>query len=134
MSSPAWDCCSSNRSVSAALPLSGHFFINGCVLKYMRWYAAKCSLSASDLFSAKKMSHSGLPSGGNGDPMTYTGKSCQVTKSFGQATTDIYGADPFSLNLGALLGKGISDLSGSGSAAVQLAGDVVGNATAIGGK
>ena len=100
--------------------------------------AAKCSLSASDLFAKKSLDKDGFlkskPGSGGGDPYTYTGKSCQVTKSFGQAKTDIYGADPFSLNLGALLGKGINNSTGTGSASVSISGNVVGNATATGGK
>ena len=97
--------------------------------------AANCKLSANDLFTKKKFDIDGKKAIlGGGDPVTYTGKSCVVTKSFGQATTDIYGADPFSLNLGALLGKGISNATGTGSASVSIAGNVVGNATATGGR
>ena len=99
-----------------------------------------CSLKASDLIASKlekfddKPDFKSISHFKGDDPVTFTGKSCQVSKSFGKATTDIYGADPFSLNLGAVLGSGILPGQGSGSATVQLAGDVVGNATAVGGK
>lgn len=95
---------------------------------------AKCKLSANELFSKKKLDKDGNMLGGGDDPYTYTGKSCKVSKSFGKATTDIYGADPFSLNPGALLGKGIDTSSGIGAASVSINGSVVGNATATGGK
>ena len=68
------------------------------------------------------------------DPFVYTGKSCSVEKTFGVATTDIYGADPFAINLGAML-----DLSGGaalspGSAGISVNAGASADVSATGGK
>ena len=72
------------------------------------------------------------------EPFVYVGKSCSVEKTFGVAKTDIYGADPFSINLGAMLSLSGSSAvsSGEGSASVSVAGAAAGSAgiTATGGK
>ena len=72
------------------------------------------------------------------EPFVYVGKSCSVEKTFGVAKTDIYGADPFSINLGAMLSLSGSSAasSGDGSASASIAGALAGSAgvSATGGK